>query len=72
MPRRAQLDASGILHHVMARGIELVPVQKWSFRPRAALLGCPKMLTYREYAPLFRLPRALHANENPHFWTGTN
>jgi hypothetical protein len=51
--------------------INLVPIQKWPFRPIAALLGCQKMLTYREYAPLFRLPRALHSNENYHFWTDT-
>jgi hypothetical protein len=37
------------------------------FRPIAALRNDLKMRVYREYAPLFRLPRAVHSNENPHF-----
>ena len=37
------------------------------FRPTTALLHRRKMLTYRVYAPLFRLPRALYSNEIARF-----
>ena len=53
-------------------GASLVSVRKRPFCPIAALLSRRKMLTYRMYAPLFRLPRALHSNKIARFRMDTS
>ena len=50
--------------------IYLVPIQKRSFCPIAALLGRLKMLTYREYAPLSILTARLALDQKSSFLDG--
>jgi hypothetical protein len=60
---RMEISRSG---KILPKAI-LVSIRKRPFRPIAVLLSRRKMLTYRMYAPLFRLPRALHSNEIARF-----